>query len=369
MTETLEVRLGAAAYPIHIGSGLLGDGSRIAAALGGQKLLVVSNPTVAGLYLEALTQGLAAQDKARQLDVFLMEEGEAHKNLATLEALLGRLLEAGHNRSSSVIALGGGVVGDTAGFAAAIFQRGISYVQLPTTLLAQVDSSVGGKTAVNHPLGKNMIGAFHQPRAVFIDVDTLDTLPDRELSAGLAEVIKHGLLADRAYFDWVEAQMPALRRRDKPSLTHAIAGSCRIKAAIVAEDERETGKRALLNLGHTFAHAIETGLGYGEWLHGEAVGAGLVMAADLSMRLGRCAPDQAARIKRLVAAAALPTAPPAEMSPDAFLTHMARDKKAQDTGLRFVLLQDGPGQAELVDAVPPQALKQTLEAADALCTA
>ena len=324
---------------------------------------MVSNPTVAEHYLAPLTKALAVQE----LDSFLMEDGEEHKSLATLERILARLLEGGHTRSSVIVALGGGVVGDTAGFAAAIFQRGIDFIQVPTTLLAQVDSSVGGKTAVNHPLGKNMIGAFHQPRSVVIDVDTLDTLPDRELSAGLAEVIKHGLMADRAYLDWVEAHIDPLRARDKPSLVKAITGSCRIKAAVVAEDEKETGKRALLNLGHTFAHAIETGLGYGNWLHGEAVGAGLVMAADLSMRLGRCPQPEAARIKRLVAAAGLPTAPPADLSPDQFLALMARDKKATAEGPRFVLFKHGPGAAELVPNIPQGPLTQTLTAAQSLC--
>lgn len=368
MTETIHLPLGGDSYSIHIGTGLLGDGKLIAQQLPDSRVLVVSNPTVAGHYLPALQAGLASNGlTSNDLDCYLMGEGERFKNLDTLEAILEQLLAGGHKRTTTLVALGGGVVGDTAGFAAAIYQRGVGYIQVPTTLLAQVDSSVGGKTGVNHRLGKNMIGAFHQPRCVVIDVDTLDTLPDRELSAGLAEVIKHGLLADRDYLDWVEARMTHLRQRDKPALIHAIAGSCRIKAAIVAEDEKEAGKRALLNLGHTFAHAIETGMGYGEWLHGEAVGAGLVMAADLSMRLGRCTLDEASRVKQLVKAAGLPIAPPAALTPDQFLALMARDKKAVEQGLRFILLDKGLGAAELVADVPPAALMETLQAGDKLC--
>ena len=381
MTDSITVALGERSYDIHIGPGLLDDGDLLASNIRGSKVFVVSNPAIADIYLgrlteaidhamkkKAATSGRAAKKKGKiHIDHHLMPEGEAHKNLATLGAITGALLEAGHTRDTTIIALGGGVVGDTAGFAAACYQRGVDFIQVPTTLLAQVDSSVGGKTAVNHPLGKNMIGAFHQPRVVLIDTDTLKTLPPRELSAGLAEVIKHGALASADYFNQVEEGMEQLLALDADKLTSAIRGSCEIKAAIVAEDEREAGKRALLNFGHTFGHAIETATDYSEWLHGEAVGAGMVMAADLSMRLGRCSQADAERIKRLVKAAGLPDAPPADLPPDEFMALMARDKKATDAGLRFVLLDGGIGSTAVVDDVPPDILQQTLEAGAGLC--
>ena len=271
------------------------------------------------------------------------------------------------SRTTTILALGGGVVGDTAGFVASVFQRGVPFFQIPTTLLAQVDSSVGGKTAVNHQDGKNMIGAFYQPKTVIVDTDTLNTLPKREISAGIAEIIKHGVLADRPYFDWIEKNISKLRRLDSEALRYVIAGSCRIKAEIVSEDEFETGKRALLNLGHTFGHAIETATDYSEWLHGEAVGTGLVMAADLSFRLGMCGLDDAKRIKALVRGAGLPCVPPASMGEDTFLRLMGRDKKVDETGLRFVLINDGIGDATLVDGVPLERLKETLRAREGLC--
>jgi 3-dehydroquinate synthase len=299
--------------------------------------------------------------------VHLMEDGEQFKTLQTLESIIGDLLAKGHNRSTTIVALGGGVVGDTAGYAAASYQRGVPFVQVPTTLLSQVDSSVGGKTAVNHELGKNMIGAFYQPKGVYIDTDTLQTLPERELSAGLAEVIKHGVLADSDYFDAVEKDIGQLRQKDESALIRAIKGSCKIKAAVVAQDERESGERALLNFGHTFAHAIETGMGYGQWLHGEAVGAGMVMAADLSARLGRCSLDDSQRIKTLVERAGLPIAGPSEVSTDAMLAFMAKDKKATDEGLRFVLIEGGIGKTEIVQDVPVSVLRETLEAGLRLC--
>jgi 3-dehydroquinate synthase len=296
-----------------------------------------------------------------------MPDGEQFKTLQTLESIIGDLLAKGHNRSTTIVALGGGVVGDTAGYAAASYQRGVPFVQVPTTLLSQVDSSVGGKTAVNHELGKNMIGAFYQPKGVYIDTDTLQTLPERELSAGLAEVIKHGVLADSDYFDAVEKDIGQLRQKDESALIRAIKGSCKIKAAVVAQDERESGERALLNFGHTFAHAIETGMGYGQWLHGEAVGAGMVMAADLSARLGRCSLDDSQRIKTLVERAGLPIAGPSEVSTDAMLAFMAKDKKATDEGLRFVLIEGGIGKTEIVQDVPVSVLRETLEAGLRLC--
>jgi len=350
-------------YDIHIGAGLMSNPGLLTSYIRSQQVFVVSNATVAEHYLEKLTAPLSAF----QVDVHLMPDGEQYKTLSTLEDIIGALLEKRHNRSTTIVALGGGVVGDTAGFAAASYQRGVRFIQVPTTLLSQVDSSVGGKTAVNHVSGKNMIGAFYQPRTVLIDTDTLSSLPARELSAGLAEVIKHGVLADAGYFEFVESRMAALRALDGESLEMAISGSCQIKASVVSADEREAGQRALLNLGHTFGHAIETHQGYGEWLHGEAVGAGIVMAADLSTRLGRCSGDEAQRIKRLVKAAGLPVAPPEGMSADDFLALMAKDKKATDSGIRFILLAGGIGATEVVDDVPLNTLKETLAAGSSLC--
>ena len=350
-------------YDIHIGAGLMSNPGLLTSYIRSQQVFVVSNATVAEHYLDKLTAPLSAF----QVDVHLMPDGEQYKTLSTLEDIIGALLDKQHNRSTTIVALGGGVVGDTAGFAAASYQRGVRFIQVPTTLLSQVDSSVGGKTAVNHVSGKNMIGAFYQPRTVLIDTDTLSSLPARELSAGLAEVIKHGVLADAGYFEFVESRMAALRALDGESLEMAISGSCQIKASVVSADEREAGQRALLNLGHTFGHAIETHQGYGEWLHGEAVGAGIVMAADLSTRLGRCSGDEAQRIKRLVKAAGLPVAPPEGMSADDFLALMAKDKKATDSGIRFILLAGGIGATEVVDDVPLNALKETLAAGSRLC--
>jgi len=350
-------------YDIHIGAGLMSNPGLLTSYIRSQQVFVVSNATVAEHYLDKLTAPLSAF----QVDVHLMPDGEQYKTLSTLEDIIGALLEKRHNRSTTIVALGGGVVGDTAGFAAASYQRGVRFIQVPTTLLSQVDSSVGGKTAVNHVSGKNMIGAFYQPRTVLIDTDTLSSLPARELSAGLAEVIKHGVLADAGYFEFVESRMAALRALDGESLEMAISGSCQIKASVVSADEREAGQRALLNLGHTFGHAIETHQGYGEWLHGEAVGAGIVMAADLSTRLGRCSGDEGLRIKRLVKSAGLPVAPPEDMSADDFLALMAKDKKATDSGIRFILLAGGIGATEVVDDVPLNTLKETLAAGSSLC--
>ncbi len=361
--ETVSLDLGAASYEIHIGAGLLSNAELFLPHVAGGQVFVISNDTVARHYLAPLV----AQFENKKVDVHLMPDGEQHKTLATLEAIVGSLLESGHNRTTTIVALGGGVVGDTAGFAAASYQRGVPFIQIPTTLLSQVDSSVGGKTAVNHPLGKNMIGAFYQPKTVVIDINTLKTLPDREFSAGLAEVIKHGILASADYFELVEREIENLQALKDNSLIEVVRGSCEIKAAVVAEDEKESGRRALLNFGHTFAHAIETGMGYGEWLHGEAVGAGMVMAADLSMRLGRCSAADAARIKRLIEKAGLPVNPPKEISSDAFLAMMGKDKKVTDAGIRFVLLAGGIGQTALVDDVPMDRLQQTLSAGDRLC--
>lgn len=354
--SVVHLDLGADAYDIHIGSGLIADSQTVAEKIRGRQVFIVSNPTVADLYLDRLVEALGNLETA----VHLMPDGEENKTLATLESTIGAMLEAGHNRSTTVIALGGGVVGDTAGFAAATYQRGVDFLQIPTTLLSQVDSSVGGKTAVNHALGKNMIGAFYQPKAVYIDVDTLKTLPARELSAGLAEVIKHGVLADVSYFSAIEENIDRIRALETGPLVAAIEGSCQIKAAIVAEDEKEAGKRALLNFGHTFGHAIETGMGYGEWLHGEAVGAGMVLAARLSRLMDRCGDEDVSRITRLVEKAGLPVEAPGSLGTDQFLDLMAKDKKADDGGIRFVLLDGGIGRTELVSGVPLDLVRQVL---------
>ena len=328
---TINVNLADRSYPIVIGNGLLGNGFDLAPYLAGPGCLVVSNVTVAPLYLDRLRRCLGD----RKVQSAILPDGEAHKSLATASTIFDSLVGMRAARDDSVIALGGGVVGDIAGFAAACYMRGIGFIQVPTTLLAQVDSSVGGKTGVNHPEGKNLIGAFHQPRVVLIDTATLQTLPERELRAGLAEVIKHGAIADIAFFGWLEEKMPKLLERDADALGYAIRRSCEIKAAVVAADEREAGQRALLNFGHTFAHAIENSMGYGEWLHGEAVAAGMVMAA----RLSDIDAGDVARLRRLIEAAGLPTEPP-PVGGNRLRAAMNLDKKAQDGKLRFVLLQE-----------------------------
>lgn len=330
---TVTVELGERSYPIHIGPGLLAQPELYAPALGTGRVLIVTNDTVAPLYLDRVLTALPAAEH------IALPDGEAHKSMATMERVLDRLIEGGFGRDGAIVALGGGVVGDIAGFAAATYQRGIDFIQVPTTLLAQVDSSVGGKTGVNHALGKNMIGAFHQPRLVLADTDVLSTLPDRELSAGLAEVIKYGLIRDAAFFAWLEAQIDALHARDPQALAHAIARSCENKAQVVAADEREGGVRALLNLGHTFGHAIEAGLGYGHWLHGEAVGAGMCMAADLSVRMGWLKEGERQRAVALIASAGLPTQLPPSLSRNQMLDLMGRDKKVLAGRLRLILLR------------------------------
>jgi len=336
--RTLKVDLGDRSYPIFIGSDLIGDSALYRPYIQGGQVMVVSNETVAPLYLERVEAALADYRLAH----VILPDGEQYKTLGLL-------------------ALGGGVVGDMTGFAAASYQRGVNFIQVPTTLLSQVDSSVGGKTGVNHPLGKNMIGAFHQPQCVVIDISSLSTLPDRELSAGLAEVIKYGLINDLEFFVWLEENMPALMARNSEALAYAIERSCADKALVVAADERESGQRALLNLGHTFGHAIETGMGYGSWLHGEAVGAGMCMAAAMSTRLGWLSQEQLSRINTLVAAAGLPVRPPDEVSPERFMELMSVDKKVTDGRLRLVLLQ-GIGESVISADFDPEALKQTLYA-------
>jgi 3-dehydroquinate synthase len=356
--HTLTVELGARSYPIHIGQGLLGDTALLAPHIHGRQVLVVSNETIAPLYLDALLGMLKAHDVATAI----LPDGEQYKTLDTLNTVYTALLEHRFNRGCTLVALGGGVVGDITGFAAASYQRGVAFVQVPTTLLAQVDSSVGGKTGVNHPLGKNMIGAFHQPRCVVIDTNTLDTLDDRQLAAGLAEVIKYGLIHDAGFFAWLEKNIEALKARDKQALAYAIERSCAIKAEIVAADERESGRRALLNLGHTFGHAIETGTGYGNWLHGEAIAAGMVMAADLSARHGWLTRADVERTASLLRRADLPVAPPPEMSESQFLDLMAVDKKAVDSGLRLILLE-AIGTAVVTADYRPALLSETLNSA------
>lgn len=356
----IRVELGEQAYNIHIDPAIGAQAADIRGCVMGNGVLIVTNETIAPLYLERTRDLFAGMGTGMKVDAHILPDGESYKTLGSYEAIIRDLLASRHNRNTTLVALGGGVVGDITGFVAATYQRGVNFIQMPTTLLAQVDSSVGGKTAVNHPLGKNMIGAFYQPVGVFIDTSTLTTLPARELSAGLAEVIKHGALADDAYFGWIETNIEALLALDPATVSRAIARSCEIKAEVVAVDERESGRRALLNLGHTFGHALEQTLGYGVWLHGEAVGTGLVMAADLSVRLGRLGLDDALRIKRLVAAAGLPVTPP-QTSAETLLDAMAIDKKATDQGIRFVLL-DGIGDAVLVDDVDHSVLLETLDA-------
>jgi 3-dehydroquinate synthase len=355
--QTLHVELGDRRYPLYIGSGLLNQPDLLRPHLPGRQALIVSNTTVAPLYLEktqALLNGL-------RHEAVILPDGERYKTLEILNEVFTVLLRHRFERDCTLIALGGGVIGDLTGFAAACYQRGAHFIQLPTTLLAQVDSSVGGKTAVNHPLGKNMIGAFHQPRCVIADTDTLTTLPDRELSAGLAEVIKYGLIRDRPFLAWLEANLEALLARAPAALTEAIARSCRAKAEIVAADEREHGERALLNLGHTFGHAIETGVGYGEWLHGEAVAVGMVLAADLSARLGWLRGEQVERVRGVLARARLPLKPPPDLTPDDFLRLMAVDKKVRDGRLRLILLRD-LGDAVIADGVDAERVRETLAA-------
>ena len=331
---TVTVDLGERSYPIRIGRRLLGRPGLLDPFPGGSQALVVTNEVVAEHYLDRTLAGLPAQVRA---DVVRLPDGEAFKTLETFSDIIDRLVAGRHDRGTTIVALGGGVVGDIAGFAAAAYQRGVAYIQVPTTLLALVDSSVGGKTAVNHPGGKNLVGAFHQPRCVVADLDTLDTLPERELRAGLAEVIKYGVIFDADFFDWIEARLSALLARDKDALAHAVARSCEIKAEVVRADERESGVRMILNYGHTFGHALEAVTGYASLLHGEAVAIGMVLAADLAARLGTLRAASAARIRDIVVRAGLPDAPPPSAAPDAVLEAMGKDKKVADGRIRLVL--------------------------------
>lgn len=356
--QTLNVDLGQRSYPIHIGPGLLNRADLLVPHLLQPRVVIVTNTVVAPLYLE----GLRAALQTHHIEVIpvIIPDGESYKNWETLNLIFDALLIHRVERKTTLLALGGGVIGDLTGFAAASYQRGVPFIQIPTTLLSQVDSSVGGKTGINHPLGKNMIGAFYQPQVVITDTDTLNTLPDRELSAGLAEVIKYGLIGDLPFLEWLELNMVKLRARDPQALQYAIARSCQNKAEVVAADEREAGVRAHLNLGHTFGHAIETGMGYGNWLHGEAVGAGMVMAADASQRMGWLSKADVVRTRNLIRAAGLPEVAP-DLGVDAYLEFMGHDKKVESGKLRFVLLKK-LGEATVSSDLPQATLRETLRA-------
>lgn len=356
-TISLNVELGERSYPISIGPGLLADPALLARHIQGRQVAIVSNTTVAPLYLERVAAPLRAA--GREVIEIVLPDGEQYKTQESLMRVFDALLANKCDRKTTLVALGGGVIGDLTGFAAASYMRGVAFVQVPTTLLAQVDSSVGGKTGINHPLGKNMIGAFYQPRAVLADTATLATLPARELAAGLAEVIKHGAIIDAAFFDWIEQNIGKLVARDQAALAHAIARSCEIKAEVVRQDEREGGLRAILNFGHTFGHAIENGLGYGVWLHGEAVGCGMVMAADLSRRMGYIDEAAVRRVRALVAAAGLPTVAP-DLGAERWLELMEVDKKNEGGEIKFILLK--PLGSPSIGTAPRALLLETLAA-------
>ncbi|MDM5176237.1 bifunctional shikimate kinase/3-dehydroquinate synthase AroKB [Massilia sp. DJPM01] len=353
----LNVDLGERSYPITIGAGLLSDPALLERHIAGHKVAIVTNTTVAPLYLERVAAPLRAA--GRDVLEIILPDGEQFKNWDSLMTIFDALLEHKCDRKTTLVALGGGVIGDLTGYAAASYMRGVPFVQMPTTLLSQVDSSVGGKTGINHPLGKNMIGAFYQPRAVLADTASLETLAPRELSAGLAEVIKHGAIIDAEFFDWIEANIGKLMARDQQALAHAISRSCEIKADVVRQDEREGGLRAILNFGHTFGHAIEAGMGYGAWLHGEAVGCGMVMAADLSHRLGLVDAATVARMRALVAAAGLPTVAP-DLGTERWLELMEVDKKNEGGAIKFILLK--PLGSPNITSAPREQLLATLAA-------
>ena len=354
--QTLNVALGDRAYPIHIGSGLLSQTDLILPHLKRNNVAIVTNTTVAPLYLEKLAKPL--REAGVSILEIILPDGEAYKNSETLSLIYDALLKNRCERSTTLIALGGGVIGDLTGYAAATYLRGVPFIQIPTTLLSQVDSSVGGKTGINHPLGKNMIGAFYQPKLVLADIDTLQTLTPRELSAGVAEVIKYGLIRDADFFDWLEVNIGKLMGLDEAVTMYAIYRSCQNKAEVVAADEHETGERALLNLGHTFGHAIENAMGYGVWLHGEAVAAGTVLAADLSQRLGWLTSEQISRIHALLSAANLPLNAP-KLGVEKYLDLMANDKKVENGKIRLVL-QQGIGKAVITSDYDADKLKETL---------
>ena len=358
--KTLHVELGQngeRSYPIFIGQDLLSQPELIEPYVKGTQVLIVSNDIVAPLYLDKVKNTFSAYD----VKIVILPDGEKHKNLDILNTIFDALLDAKFDRTCTLVALGGGVVGDMTGFAAASYQRGVNFIQIPTTLLAQVDSSVGGKTGVNHPKGKNMIGAFHQPRCVIADSDTLNTLEDNQLSAGIAEVIKYGLIRDMEFTAWLEENMHKLLARDPEALSHAIEVSCRSKANIVTEDEKEKGVRALLNLGHTFGHAIETSSGYGNWLHGEAVATGMLMAADLSMRLGNITQHDVERVDNLIDMAMLPTRAPHNMDYEHYIEHMAVDKKTRSGKINLILFNK-LGDAMITNNFGHDLLRETIDA-------
>ncbi len=357
LMHTLHVDLGERAYPVYIGRDLLSDPALLAQHVAGSQVVIVSNEVVAPLYVDRVKAGLGKRQLVTEV---VLPDGEQYKTLDTLSMIFDRVMADRHSRNTTFVAVGGGVVGDVTGFAAACYQRGVNFIQVPTTLLAQVDSSVGGKTGVNHPLGKNMVGAFYQPQAVLIDIDTLHTLPARELSAGLAEVVKYGLIGDEPFYRWLQEHMPRLLAREEAALAEAIERSCANKAAVVAADEREGGLRAILNLGHTFAHAIETGQGYGAWLHGEAVAAGMLLAAELSARRGWITRSEVDDFRELLRGMHLPVHIPKDMSADTFLALMAHDKKVIDGRLRLVLLK-AVGEACVVDDASERELRELLE--------
>ncbi|TXI13071.1 MAG: 3-dehydroquinate synthase [Polynucleobacter sp.] len=359
--KTLELELGERSYPIHIGSRLIDQAELYKKHIKGSFTAVVTNETVAPLYADRVVKTL--ESLGQKVRLVVLPDGEVYKTWETLQKIFDALLESGADRKSTLVALGGGVIGDMTGFAAACYMRGIRFIQVPTTLLSQVDSSVGGKTGINHPLGKNMVGAFYQPQAVIADLDTLQTLPPKELAAGLAEVIKHGAIADANFFQWLEGNIDSLNACDPKAMEHAVLRSCEIKSNVVAQDEKEGGVRATLNFGHTFGHAIEAGMGYGEWLHGEAVGCGMVMAADLSVRVGQLTTDEAERLKKLVAALKLPTVPP-RLGLERYMDLMSVDKKAEGGEVRYILL-NGIGRST-IKAVDDQLVAQTLEATGAV---
>ena len=355
--QTLNVDLGDRSYPIFIGKDLLNKTELVEPYVIGRQVMIVSNETVAPLYLDKARSMFAKFD----VHEVILPDGEQYKNLEVLNRIFDALLTNRFERKCTLVALGGGVIGDMTGFAAACYQRGVPFIQIPTTLLAQVDSSVGGKTGVNHELGKNMIGAFHQPRCVIADTDTLNTLDDRQLSAGIAEVIKYGLIRDLPFFEWLESNMQKLLEREPAALAYAIEQSCLNKAEVVAEDEKEGGVRATLNLGHTFGHAIEAGTGYGKWLHGEAVGTGMLMAADLSARMGKLSEEDVHRVDNIIDGARLPTRSPVGMDYEKFMKYMTVDKKVEAGAIRFILL-DSIGKAFITSDYDERFLRQTIDA-------
>jgi 3-dehydroquinate synthase len=360
--DVVNVDLGERSYPIYIGTGLLDDGEALRSHVRGSTALVVTNETIAGLgYLDRTVAALEARGNLR-VETVVLPDGEEHKNLDVLNQVYTRALETRLDRGTTFVALGGGVIGDMTGYAAASYQRGVKFVQIPTTVMAMVDSSVGGKTGVNHALGKNMIGAFYQPECVLIDIDSLKTLPDREFASGIAEVVKYGLIRDGAFFEWLEANVDKLLARDTAAIAYAVERSCINKAEVVAADEKEGGVRATLNLGHTFGHAIETGLGYGEWLHGEAVSAGMCMAADMSVRLGWIDESLKNRTVALLDKCKTPITVPEKMTVQTFMDLMAVDKKAANGKLRLILLKGPLGECVFTGEFDHEKLKDTLEA-------